>query len=242
LPPNDPRAVAIVLAAGSSIRMNGIDKLLYPLAGTPAINWSLRALDASPSVHGIVVVLAPDRRAETEAVINESPPAKLTATCDGGESRFHSVLNGLRAAGDGYEWALVHDGARPFLSGDVIERGLKAARSAGAAIAAVQATDSIKLCDDERCIVGDPPRTTVWLAQTPQISRFDTLLRSYEDMQSRFREFTDEASVLHAAGHETHVFQGSELNVKLTTPADLELAGYIADRWGEHPAKAGPGA
>ncbi len=220
--------------------MNGIDKLLYPLAGDPAISWSLRALDASPEVHGIVLVLAPDRRTEIEAVVNDSPPTRLIAICDGGETRFHSVLNGLRAAEDGYEWALIHDGARPFLSDEVIERGLEAARSAGAAIAAVQVTDSIKLCDDEHRIVGAPPRTTVWLAQTPQISRFDTLLRSYEEMQFRFSEFTDEASVLHAAGHETRVFQGSELNVKLTTPADLELAQYIADRWHDRPAGGGP--
>ncbi len=241
MPADDRSAVAIVLAAGSSTRMNGIDKLLYPLAGTPAISWSLRALDASPAVHGIVLVLAPDRRAETEAVVRESPPAKLTAICDGGKSRFHSVLNGLRAAGDGYDWALVHDGARPFLSGDVIERGLEAARHAGAAIAAVRATDSIKLCDDRRRIVGGPPRTTVWLAQTPQISRFDTLLRSYEELEPRFEEFTDEASVLRAAGHETRVFDGSELNVKLTTPADLELAHYIAARWSEEPVNDRPG-
>lgn len=236
----DHRTVAIVVAAGSSTRMNGIDKLLYPLAGTPVINWSLQALDASPEVHGIVLVLAPGRRTATEAVVRESPPAKLTAICDGGESRFHSVLNGLRTAGEAYEWVLIHDGARPFLSADVIKRGLKAARDTGAAIAAVQATDSIKLCDGDRRIVGDPPRATVWLAQTPQISRFDTLLRSYQDMRSRSGEFTDEASVLQAAGHEIRVFPGSELNVKLTTPADLELARYIAGRWREDRAGAGP--
>lgn len=239
--PSDHRVVAIVVAAGSSTRMNGIDKLLYPLAGTPAINWSLRALDACPAVHSIVLVLAPGRRAQIEVVVRESRPAKLTAICDGGESRFHSVLNGLVAAGAGYEWALVHDGARPFLGTDVIERGLEVARSTGAAIAAVPATDSIKLCDDERRIVGDPPRTTVWLAQTPQISRFDTLKRSYQELQSRSSEFTDEASVLHAAGHDTHVFQGSDVNVKLTTPADLELAQYIASRWRNDPVKVGSG-
>jgi len=229
----EERAVAIVVAAGSGARMNGIDKLLYPLAGAPAIHWSLRAFEESPLVHGIVLVLAPDRRAEMEVVVGELPLAKLTAVCDGGDSRYHSVLNGLRAAGEGYEWALIHDGARPFLGRDVIERGLAAARVTGAAIAATPATDSIKLCDDENRIVGDPPRTTVWLAQTPQIGRFDLLLRAYQEQQFRFDQFTDEASVLHAAGHETRVFPGSEHNIKLTTPADLELADYIAARWAE---------
>ena len=223
--------MAIVVAAGSGARMNGIDKLLYPLAGAPAIRWSLRAFDESPLVHGTVLVLAPDRRAEMEKVVNELPLAKLTAICDGGDSRYHSVLNGLRAAGDDYEWALIHDGARPFLGKDVIERGMTAARITGAAIAATPATDSIKLCDDERRIVGDPPRTTVWLAQTPQIGRYDLLLRAYQEQQFRFDQFTDEASVLHAAGHETRVFPGSEHNIKLTTPADLEMANYIAARW-----------
>ncbi len=223
--------MAIVVAAGSGARMNGIDKLLYPLAGAPAIRWSLRAFDESPLVHGTVLVLAPDRRAEMEKVVSELPLAKLTAICDGGDSRYHSVLNGLRAAGDDYEWALIHDGARPFLGKDVIERGMTAARITGAAIAATPAKDSIKLCDDERRIVGDPPRTTVWLAQTPQIGRYDLLLRAYHEQQFRFDQFTDEASVLHAAGHETRVFPGSEHNIKLTTPADLEMANYIAARW-----------
>ena len=223
--------MAIVVAAGSGARMNGIDKLLYPLAGAPAIRWSLRAFDESPLVHGTVLVLAPDRRAEMEKVVSELPLAKLTAICDGGDSRYHSVLNGLRAAGDDYEWALIHDGARPFLGKDVIERGMTAARITGAAIAATPAKDSIKLCDDERRIVGDPPRTTVWLAQTPQIGRYDLLLRAYQEQQFRFDQFTDEASVLHAAGHETRVFPGSEHNIKLTTPADLEMADYIAARW-----------
>lgn len=233
------RAVAIVVAAGSSARMNGIDKLLYALGGTPTIHWSLRTFEKSPLVHGIVLVLAPERRTEIEAVARKLPLDKLIAVCDGGGSRFHSVFNGLRAAGTDYEWALVHDGARPFLRLDVIERGLAEARIAGAAIAAMPATDSVKLCDDEGRIVGDPPRAAVWLAQTPQISRFDTLLRSYQEEQFRFAEFTDEASVLHAAGHETRVFQGSEHNIKLTRPEDLALAEYIAARWYREPSGAG---
>lgn len=210
--------------------MNGIDKLLYPLASIPTICWSLRTLEASSLVSNIVLVLPKDRNSDIELISKKASPKKLTTICNGGASRFQSVLKGLMSTGPGYRWALIHDGARPFITTELITRGLSVARSKGSAIAALPATDSVKVCDNERRIVDEHPRTKMWLAQTPQICEFSMLLESYQRQLQLpcADEFTDEASVLHASGFQPHVFEGSPTNLKLTTQADLELAHDIA--------------
>jgi len=225
---DNQRVAAIVLAAGKSTRMNGIDKLLYPLASIPTICWSLRTLETSSLVDNIVLVLPKDRNSDIESISRKASPTKLTTICDGGPSRFQSVLKGLLSTGPGYGWALIHDGARPFISKGVIKRGLAVARSKGSAIAALPATDSVKVCDDKRRIIDERPRTKMWLAQTPQICGFTMLLESYQKQLPCADELTDEASVLYAAGFQPHVFEGSPTNLKLTTRADLELAQDIA--------------
>ena len=236
---DNQRVSAILLAAGKSTRMNGIDKLLYPLASIPTICWSLRTLETSSLVDNIVLVLPKDRNSEIELISKKASPRKLTTICNGGTSRFQSALKGLVATGPGYRWALIHDGARPFISKELIKRGLAVARAKGSAIAALPATDSVKVCDDDRRIVDERPRTKMWLAQTPQICEFSMLLEAYQRQLPCHDGFTDEASVLHAAGFQPHVFEGSPTNFKLTTQADIELAQDIAIHLSKAPDKGG---
>jgi 2-C-methyl-D-erythritol 4-phosphate cytidylyltransferase len=149
--------------------------------------------------------------------------SKIKAVCLGGERRQDSVAQGLRQLGD-CAWVVIHDGARPCLSADLIERGLDEAARTGAAIAAVPVKETLKIVDAERVILETPKRGNMWLAQTPQVFRFDIMIRAHQRVKD---EVTDDAAMAEALGHEVRVYMGSYENVKVTTPEDLALAEII---------------
>jgi 2-C-methyl-D-erythritol 4-phosphate cytidylyltransferase len=125
-----------------------------------------------------------------------------------------------------FEWVAVHDGARPLVSSGLISRGLAAAREMGAAIAALPATDTIKVTDGEGVITDTPERSNIWLAQTPQVFRTDLLVGAYDSLTSGGAdvEATDCARMLELTGHPVKVFEGEHTNIKITMDLDLVLA------------------
>jgi 2-C-methyl-D-erythritol 4-phosphate cytidylyltransferase len=223
--------VAVVLAAGSGSRMNGADKMMARLDGRPVLEWSLTVLDACDEIDAIQLVV-PDHEDELLTRLGRAAVRQSEfRVCSGGPSRAFSALYGLRAASDGdFGWALVHDGARPFLTPDIVVRGLEAARATGAAIAAVPATDTVQISDEAGFIVESPQRRIVWMAQTPQIARLRILLDAHERLHDRLGDFTDEASVLREIGHAVAISEGSYSNVKITTADDLAMAEFTIDR------------
>jgi len=152
--------------------------------------------------------------------------------CSGGRERRDSVAAGLDQL-EACEWVVVHDAARPFVTGELIERGLQSARATGAAVAAVPARDTMKRVVDGS-VLGTVPRQEIWSVQTPQVFRTN-LLR--EALQSADQDITDEATLVERRGGEVRVFFGSEENWKITTPTDLELAAA----WLEFRSAAGVG-
>lgn len=223
--------VAVVLAAGSATRMSGIDKMKARLDGRSVLEWSLSALDACAEIDAIQLV-APEGDDGILAGVGRAAVRRSEfRVCQGGPSRAWSTLHGLRAASEGgFAWAVVHDGARPFVTADIVTRGLETAYASGAAIAAVPATDTIQISDGAGIITESPRRESVWMAQTPQIARLDSLLAAHERLRDRLDGFTDEASVLRETGHAVAVFEGSYSNIKITTADDLEAAQLIVDR------------
>jgi 2-C-methyl-D-erythritol 4-phosphate cytidylyltransferase len=141
--------------------------------------------------------------------------------------RSESTLAGLEAAGGDWAWALVHDGARPFISRAMIEAGLAAARTVGAAIAALPAQDTVQIVNEQGLIVQTPARGNAYLAQTPQIARHAVLLEAHRRFATELDRFTDEASLLRAVGQPVGVFAGDRDNLKITGPGDLALARAI---------------
>jgi 2-C-methyl-D-erythritol 4-phosphate cytidylyltransferase len=215
-------AGAIVVAAGSSSRM-GFDKLWAPLAGAPLIAWSLRTLGASPLIAELVVVTNAALVARMEELLSHlSIQAKVVP---GGARRQDSVAEGLEALSDS-AWALIHDGARPFITNELVERGLEAAQTTGAAIAAVPVVDTVKVVDSER-IVATPDRNTLWAAQTPQVFRTSTLREAHRRSNG---DATDDAAMVEAIGAEVRVFMGAYGNIKITTAVDLQLANLLAQQ------------
>jgi 2-C-methyl-D-erythritol 4-phosphate cytidylyltransferase len=164
---------------------------------------------------------------------------KVRAMVPGGERRQDSVGAGLAAVSrlshevDGtpkpYEWVAVHDGARPLLTPGLISRGLAAARSVGAAIAALPAIETVKTVDASGTITGTPERSNLWLAQTPQIFRMSLLVSAYDALRERpdSPDATDDARLVELMGHPVKVYEGERTNIKITTPQDLFIAEAI---------------
>ena len=220
---NKPKAAAIIVAAGESQRMGDIDKIFAPLGGEPLIMRSTRAFQECPAIGQIIVVLSGEHVDKCEHLAGKGDWSKVSDVCAGGERRQDSVTAGLKLVKK-CDWVIVHDGARPLATVDLIERGLAAAQETGAAVAAVRVIDTIKVVDDNEIVYETPPRKSLRAVQTPQVFRYDIIMKSYEQAKGYA---TDDASLVEQAGYEVKLYPGSYDNIKVTTPADLELAGIL---------------
>jgi len=197
----------------------GFDKLLADLGGRPVLAWGAAVLAASSSVDCLVVVAATERvGALRDLLAPFMPTAFEWHVVPGGERRRDSVEAGARALDD-CAWIVVHDGARPFLTPELVTRGLAAA-AAGAAVAALPVRDTIKRVVGG-LVVETPPRAALWAVQTPQVFRRDLLLRG---LAATPDDVTDEAMLMERIGVPVRVFEGLDTNFKITTPHDLDVA------------------
>lgn len=217
------KVCAIVTAAGASRRMAGLDKIFALVAGKPVLAHTLQAFQSCDLIAEVVLVLSEANLPQGEGLVRTYGFSKVTAICPGGKLRQDSVRQGLSLLHD-CAWAVIHDGARPCVTPDLIEAGLAAARQTGAAIAAVPVKDTIKRVDPTGTILETPHRAALWSAQTPQVFRFDIIFQAYSKAQE---EATDDAALVEAMGREVKVYMGSYDNIKITTQADLALADVI---------------
>ncbi len=216
----------VVVAAGRSSRMGGTDKTFADILGAPLIIHTLRRIAASDVVDRIVLVVAADAVPDVEVMVRESDIPKIAEVCAGGARRQDSVLAGLVAMGQ-RRWVAIHDGARPCVSADILERALVEVRVSGAAIAAVPVKDTIKVVGDQQLISDTPDRSTLWAAQTPQAFDYQTLLDAHRAAEV---EYTDDSAMVEAAGHRVTVFWGDYHNLKVTTPEDLDIVNLLLGR------------
>lgn len=245
-----PLADAIVVAAGSSTRMGGTDKLMADIAGRPLLAWTLAAFEAVDAIDRIVVTTA----ADAVATLSTAPwlPAKVHAVVAGGDRRQTSVAAGFGALPDVDDdrVLLVHDGARPLVSGRLIEDVVRATSAYGAAIPVVPISETLKRLDGDR-VGATVDRSGLGAAQTPQGVQAGLLRAAYERYPPAGPEtWTDEASVLEACTIPVHVVDGDPRNLKVTLPADLVrvrevVAGHRRTRTGighdSHPFGPGQG-
>lgn len=216
----------VVVAAGRSTRMGGTDKTFAHVLGTPLIAHTLRRIAASDAVDRIVLVVAADAVPDGEAIVQDLGIPKIAAVCAGGARRQDSVLAGLAAMGQ-RRWVAIHDGARPCVTGEVLDRALQEVRASGAAIAAVPVKDTIKVVGEEQVISATPDRATLWAAQTPQAFDYQTLLDAHHAAEV---EYTDDAAMVEATGRGVTVFWGDYNNLKVTTPEDLDIVSLVLAR------------
>lgn len=224
-----PTVDAIVVAAGASTRMDGLDKLTVPLGGRPLLAWSLEAVARSEIVERIVLVVAPERAAETLA----APwlPSKVRSVVEGGPRRQESVAIGVAAltalGADDSRVVLIHDGARPALATELVTEVARATEAYGAAIPVVPIAETLKRVDDD-VVVETVERTGLAGAQTPQGVRLGLLRDAYRRYPPATEAiFTDEAALLEACSIPVHAIRGRPDNIKVTLPADLAQAALV---------------
>jgi 2-C-methyl-D-erythritol 4-phosphate cytidylyltransferase len=203
--------------------MGGIDKIFATIAGKPLLWHVLQVFQGCGAVDQVVVVLNEPSVGQGVKLVEGEAFSKVVAVCAGGQRRQDSVAEGLKRL-ERCDWILIHDGARPCLTVELIERGLEEARQTGAAIAAVPLKETVKVVDMGDVIQSTPRRESLWAAQTPQVFRFDLIAEAHRRVTE---EVTDDASMVEALGHKVRVYMGAYDNMKVTTLEDLALAETI---------------
>jgi 2-C-methyl-D-erythritol 4-phosphate cytidylyltransferase/2-C-methyl-D-erythritol 2,4-cyclodiphosphate synthase len=229
--PGSEKVVAVIVAAGRSTRMAGLDKQFALAGGRPLLAYTAAVFEKSPLISEFVIVLSAENLARGRELAQAEGWTKLRGFIEGGARRQDSVWQGLRAfeedpAAPG--WVMIHDGARPFVTEQILTDGLEAARLTGACVAAVPVKDTIKRVDRASLLVEEtPPRELLWAIQTPQVFRFDLICQAHRQGQARGADVTDDAMMAELAGHPVRVYQAAYTNIKVTTPDDLDQARLI---------------
>jgi 2-C-methyl-D-erythritol 4-phosphate cytidylyltransferase len=218
------RIVCIVAAAGRGVRFGReMPKSFYPVEGRPLVAWSLRALEAWGGISRYIVMVPSGWEAEAEREIAPEIPGVAHEVLVGGETRQESVAIGLRSAGAA-DILVVHDACRPIISVPLIARVVEAAREHGAAVPALQVTETLARLRDD-VIEANVPRERVVGIQTPQAFRFDVLREAFAAAGEKIRTATDESSLVLAAGFTVKAVEGEVWNIKVTVKEDLEMMG-----------------
>jgi len=222
-----PKIWLIMPAAGSGSRMRQVlPKQYLNINQIPIIEHTINIFLANPVIEQLMICLPVDDLRFASMDVANNP---RVATTSGGGSRAQSVLNGLNAltAAD-HDWVLVHDAARPCLSGQLLEQLIEQLRNDEVGgILAMPAKDTLKQSTSNQKIASTIDRSTIWQAQTPQMFRFGLLHSALSNAIKQGIEITDEASSLEAMGYQPKLVQGDARNIKITTPEDLELAEFL---------------
>ena len=221
---------AVIVAAGSGRRMEGVDKILTELDGKPVLIHTLSAFAAAPSVDEIVIVARREQVETVRALIREYGCEKVKDVVAGGAERPDSVRAGLKAVSARMELVAIQDGARPLVTPEIIERAVTKAWKTSAAAPAVPLKDTVKETDGEGKVTATPNRETLRAVQTPQVFQKDLLRAAWRRAVQEGKSFTDDCAAVEDMGKMVYLVEGSEENLKLTTPLDLRLAEMILER------------
>lgn len=226
------RYTAIVLAAGKGSRMKSdVQKQYMSLQGKPVLYYSLKAFQDS-YVDQIILVAGENECAYCkDEIVAKYDFSKVTAVVPGGRERYHSVYNGICAIQE-CDYLLIHDGARPFLTREILEHAREELNNYPAAVAAVQSKDTVKIVNEDGIVCSTPDRSRVWNVQTPQCFLFSMIKEAYEKLIHSEKELTkqgvritDDAMVAELFSESpVKLFEGDYRNIKITTPEDMILA------------------
>lgn len=231
------KCTAIVLAAGSGKRM-GIktQKLYLNIKGKPVLYYALKCFENSAVIDEIILVTS---QAELEYCQREFADqyhfSKIAKIVIGGKERFHSVYEGLKACRD-CDYVFIHDGARPFVDEQMLERLFEEVKQSHACVAAMPSKDTVKIVGDDKTVIETPDRKYVWNVQTPQVFVHELVYRAHEKLveQEGLNATDDAMAVEMMEHHPIKVVEGSYYNIKITTPEDMVLAESYAEKlWGE---------
>ncbi|MBQ7802175.1 MAG: 2-C-methyl-D-erythritol 4-phosphate cytidylyltransferase [Oscillospiraceae bacterium] len=217
---------AVIVAAGNASRMGGIDKVMAPLGGEPMIARTVRAFQNCDAIKEIVIVTRPDL---IQPIMNLCGKyEKVKAVVAGGASRQESVGLGMNALSKKVKLVAIQDGARPLITGAVIDRTVRAAHSYGAAAPAVPVKDTIKVVQGG-VVLNTPDRAGLRAVQTPQVFDFDLLKGALKKAEQDGAAVTDDCSAVELMGMSVKIVEGDERNIKVTTPIDLKIAELLLE-------------
>ncbi len=231
------RIGAVILAGGQGKRMNSpVQKQYMMLAGKPVITYALEAFSC-PEIDEIVLVVgAGEQEYVKKEILNPFGPFQVKAITEGGRERYHSVYEGLKALSS-CEYVLIHDGARPLVSTDIIRRVIRGAVEYEACAAGMPAKDTIKVLDREGFAVETPDRSFLWQIQTPQGFSYPLIRKAYDQImgdEACQSGITDDAMIVEKwTSRRVKMIEGSYENLKVTTPEDLVFAEALLQRRGE---------
>ena len=226
------KIVAICLAAGQGKRMESkVQKQYLLIKDKPVLYYALKAFQDSVVEEVVLVVGAGEEEYCRTEIVEKYAFDKVKAIVAGGKERYHSVFEGLQVVKNA-DYVLIHDGARPFLTQEIINRCIKGAEEHKACVAGMPAKDTIKLADDDQNIASTPERSKVWLIQTPQAFEYSLIRDAYtilieQEKQGRKTAIpvTDDAMVVeYFLKQRVHLVYGSYENIKITTPEDMRIA------------------
>lgn len=216
---------AIILAGGKGKRMNSkVSKQFIEIKGKPIIYYTIKKFNENKNIDNIVVVLPQDEVDYFKENVLEKYMLKVDKIVIGGAERQDSVYNGLKSLEqDSVDIVLIHDGARPFISDRIIEEGINYAAVYGASAPGVMPKDTIKIKSEEGFSINTPKRETLMAIQTPQVFKFNEILRCHEKIKEDKILVTDDTMVVEQYGYNVYLYEGEYTNIKITTPEDLIL-------------------
>ncbi len=217
---------AVIVAAGSAARMKGTDKIMADLGGEPLILHTLRAFEACEDIQEIILVTREDLLEPLSTLCVENKITKVNKLCKGGESRAESVQAGLDLVSKKCDLVAIHDGARPLVTEKIIHDAVRKAEKFGAAAPAVPVKDTIKVVHGG-VVESTPDRSGLYAVQTPQVFKVNVYRAALEKSLGAKEQPTDDCSVAEQYGLRVIITEGSDENLKVTTPTDLVLAEAI---------------
>ncbi len=220
-----PYAAAVIVAGGSGTRFGG-DKLMADLGGMPVLARTLLAFEQTQAVRAVVVAARRDMTDAVGDLCRRYGVTKLTAVVPGGDTRARSCLAGVLAVPPEAKLVAIHDGARPLVTEKVITDALWTAYRHTAALPAVPVRDTVKVAD-KGMVAGTPDRSRLFAAQTPQCFQADLIRSALLDAAENAPEVTDDCAAVERIGGKITLSEGSEDNIKITTPLDLKLVELI---------------
>lgn len=231
------RCTAIVLAAGSGRRMKSdVAKQYMPLGGRPLIWYALHAIEESSVIDNCILVAGQEDIIGgyvRKEIVERFGLHKVSSIVSGGAERYDSVYNALRAIAEtAADYIFIHDGARPFLTEEILERCFAAVEQSGACVAGMPVKDTIKIADAVGCAAETPDRSTLWQIQTPQVfetalitQAYEKLMQEKESLAAAGIKITDDAGVVELLmDRPVKLVEGSYRNIKVTTPEDIAVA------------------
>lgn len=219
---------AVIVAAGSSLRMGGVNKQMMLLNGVPVLIRSVLAFESLPIISEIIISARESDIPDIYALLKEYRINKVKTVVKGGETRQESVRNAVAVCSQFSDFIAIHDGARPLVSEDTIEQTVIAAMQFGAAACAVRVKDTIKVFGTDGFIKSTPDRESLWAVHTPQAFSSVIYKQALSSVESD-AAFTDDCQMVESIGGKVKIVEDSYNNIKITTPDDLILAQAILE-------------